>query len=148
MHVLSFSFQSSSSSALKTCHNIAHRLPNLSRLAKVVVDFFATWCGPCQVISPKFEGFSNEKDYSNVIFVKIDVDEIPVRLWPFMHCFTYYAFGTLTNPPHTFLHAQDVSEAMNIRAMPTFLAFRNGQRLGEVVGANVAKLQDLIKSNL
>ncbi|RUP51811.1 thioredoxin TrxA [Jimgerdemannia flammicorona] len=85
----------------------------------VVVDFFATWCGPCQVISPKFEGFSNEEDYSNVIFVKIDVDEV-----------------------------QDVSEAMNIRAMPTFLAFRNGQRLGEVVGANVAKLQDLIKSNL
>ena len=39
----------------------------------VVIDFFATWCGPCRVISPRVEEFSNT--YANVVFLKIDVDE-------------------------------------------------------------------------
>nr|AHY35153.1 thioredoxin [Cyanea capillata] len=38
----------------------------------IVVDFFATWCGPCKMISPKIEEFSNT--YGDVVFVKVDVD--------------------------------------------------------------------------
>ncbi|KAI9142622.1 hypothetical protein BKA69DRAFT_264369 [Paraphysoderma sedebokerense] len=41
----------------------------------VIVDFFATWCGPCKMISPKFEGFSNQ--YTNAVFLKVDVDDLP-----------------------------------------------------------------------
>jgi len=39
----------------------------------VVVDFFATWCGPCQMYGPIFEQVSNE--LSNVVFLKVNVDE-------------------------------------------------------------------------
>ena len=38
----------------------------------VAVDFFATWCGPCVHIGPKFAAMM--KDYPNVKFVKVDVD--------------------------------------------------------------------------
>lgn len=41
----------------------------------VIVDFFATWCGPCKMLSPVIEELSNK--YPNISFVKIDVDECP-----------------------------------------------------------------------
>jgi len=39
----------------------------------IVIDFFATWCGPCKMISPHLAEMSKAMD--NVIFLKVDVDE-------------------------------------------------------------------------
>jgi len=39
----------------------------------VVVDFFATWCGPCKQIAPKYEAMA--KELPHVKFVKVDVDQ-------------------------------------------------------------------------
>eukprot|EP00658_Telonema_sp_P-2_P048836 TRINITY_DN3713_c0_g1_i8.p2 TRINITY_DN3713_c0_g1~~TRINITY_DN3713_c0_g1_i8.p2 ORF type:complete len:106 (-),score=49.25 TRINITY_DN3713_c0_g1_i8:170-487(-) len=37
-----------------------------------VVDFTASWCGPCKMIAPKLEALSNEKP--DIQFIKVDVD--------------------------------------------------------------------------
>ena len=39
----------------------------------VVVDFTATWCGPCQRIGPKFVEMAGE--FTDCVFVKVDVDQ-------------------------------------------------------------------------
>ena len=39
----------------------------------VVVDFHATWCGPCKMIAPHLEEMSKSMD--DVVFLKVDVDE-------------------------------------------------------------------------
>ena len=38
---------------------------------KTVVDFYATWCGPCKMLGPVFEEVSKE---ININFVKVDID--------------------------------------------------------------------------
>ncbi|KAE8632695.1 hypothetical protein XENTR_v10001638 [Xenopus tropicalis] len=82
----------------------------------VVVDFTATWCGPCKMISPVFEKLSVENP--DVVFIKVDVDD-----------------------------AQDVAAHCDVKCMPTFHFYKNGQKVHEFSGANQAsliqKVQDL-----
>ena len=71
----------------------------------VVVDFWATWCGPCRMISPIIDKMA-EKYEGRVSVVKCNVDEsteIPIK------------FG--------------------IRNIPTILFFKGGEMVGRVVGA-------------
>lgn len=81
-----------------------------------MVDFYATWCGPCRMISPVMEKLSEE--YSSVQFIKVDVDEL-----------------------------SDVAQEVGVRAMPTFKAYKKGNQVGELVGANPAALKQLIERN-
>ncbi|KZT01155.1 thioredoxin [Laetiporus sulphureus 93-53] len=82
-----------------------------------VFDFWAQWCGPCKVISPIFEKLSESEEYTAVDFYKVDVDA-----------------------------QEQIAQEVGIRAMPTFIAFKNGQKLKDLVGANPGALQELIKA--
>jgi len=84
----------------------------------VVVDFTATWCGPCQRIGPKFVEMSDDPDFKDVVFVKIDVDE-----------------------------NEEVAASCGISAMPTFQCFKKGAKVDELVGASEEKLKEMIKKN-
>jgi len=82
----------------------------------VVLDCFATWCGPCKVIAPKVVDMA--KDFPDARFYKIDVDEV-----------------------------SDVAQELGIRAMPTFVLFKDGETVDEVVGANERALRAAIEKH-
>lgn len=39
----------------------------------VAIDFYATWCGPCRIIGPRFDALSDK--FPSITFVKVDVDQ-------------------------------------------------------------------------
>lgn len=47
----------------------------ISQNEVVLVDFFATWCGPCKMLAPSIEKLANEHTEAKV--VKVDVDQDP-----------------------------------------------------------------------
>ena len=52
--------------------NNAEEFDSLIKEGIVLVDFFATWCGPCKMLSPVLEEVSNENP--DLLVLKIDVD--------------------------------------------------------------------------
>ncbi|GIJ91047.1 hypothetical protein Asppvi_010012 [Aspergillus pseudoviridinutans] len=82
----------------------------------VVIDFWAEWCGPCRVISPFFEELSKESEFGDVEFYKVDVDQ-----------------------------EERVAQEVGIRAMPTFVVFKDGQKVDELIGVNQQGLQVLVR---
>lgn len=78
----------------------------------VVVDFYATWCGPCKMIAPKLGELSTQYEDKAVV-IKVDVDE-----------------------------CEDIAVEYGVSSMPTFLFFKNGKVVKTFSGASVEKLSD------
>lgn len=44
---------------------------------KVIVKYFADWCGTCKLISPKFKRLSSDERFENVVFLEVNAEESP-----------------------------------------------------------------------
>ena len=85
----------------------------------VLVDFWATWCGPCRSISPIVEELA--KEFSGRVKVtKLNVDESPA-----------------------------IPTQYGVRGIPTLILFKGGKILDQLVGAHPkARLKALIEKAL
>lgn len=72
---------------------------------KVLVDFWATWCGPCKMMAPIVEELASEINEENIKIGKIDVDE-----------------------------NSEIASEYGIMSIPTFIIFENGEVKQTVVG--------------
>ena len=92
-------------------------LVNDSKL--VIVDFWATWCGPCRMISPLLDELEEEMA-DQITVVKVNVDD-----------------------------ADEIAAQYRIMSIPTLLFIKNGQIVDKTVGAMPKPaLADKIKANL
>ncbi len=70
----------------------------------VLVDFTATWCGPCKALAPIIDQIATEFG-GKLKVAKLDIDDSP-----------------------------DVPSQFSIRGVPTVILFKNGQEVGRQVG--------------
>lgn len=72
----------------------------------VMVDFWATWCGPCRMLAPVIEQLAEEYEEQNVVIGKVDVDEEPA-----------------------------LAQRYGVMSIPTVVFFKNGEEFDRKVGA-------------
>ncbi len=72
----------------------------------VLVDFWATWCGPCRMIAPIIEELSNELDGKAKVG-KVNVDE-----------------------------EMELAVKYKVEAIPTLILFKDGEEKGKLLGLN------------
>jgi thioredoxin 1 len=71
----------------------------------VIVDFWAEWCGPCNMVAPVMETLA--KEYSGkVLFLKINVDKCP-----------------------------NTASKFGIMSIPTLMIFKDGKAVDQIIGA-------------
>lgn len=91
----------------------------LNKSGVVLVDFFATWCGPCKMLAPVLEELSVHMEGRTKI-LKVDVDRSP-----------------------------EVAQKYGISTIPTMILFKDGRAIEKIVGFQPAsvlrsKLQSLL----
>ncbi len=82
----------------------------------VLVDFTATWCGPCRALAPIIDQVAEELD-GQVVVGKLDIDDAP-----------------------------GIAGKLGVRGVPTVMVFKNGERVAQHVGLTTKqKLVELTK---
>jgi len=85
----------------------------------LVVDFWATWCGPCRMVGPIISELAEEYD-GEIVVGKCDVED-----------------------------CDDLAAEFGIRNIPTILFFKNGEVVDKLIGAQPkAKLEEKFKALL
>ncbi|KAL1695487.1 thioredoxin-like protein [Schizophyllum commune] len=82
----------------------------------IVIDFWAVWSGPSRIITPMFENLIATRAVPGIEGFKVDVDR-----------------------------QEEIAQAVGVRTTPTFVAFKGGEKIGEVIGANPLALQELMR---
>lgn|SRR3990167_587707 len=82
------------------------------------VKFYASWCGPCQVVKPIFESLADQ-NYEKMNFVSINIDDAP-----------------------------EIAQQYRVNSIPHIKIFKNGQEVDKVTGVNTATLEQQIKRHI
>lgn len=84
----------------------------------VLVDFWASWCGPCRMLSPIIDEIANEMKESVSVY-KVNVDDEP-----------------------------ELAQKFEVMSIPTLILFKNGEAVEQVIGVQPKEsIENLIKKH-
>ncbi|MFD2999903.1 thioredoxin family protein [Pontibacter toksunensis] len=82
---------------------------------KVVVKYYADWCGNCRLFSPKFKRMSDDEQFTNVAFLDVNAETSP-----------------------------EARKMAGVTNLPFFAVFKNGQLVDTVAASKEEAVRDLI----
>lgn len=106
----------------------------------IVVDWFATWCGPCKAIAPVID--QSSLMWSHVLFVKVQYTPSHAACALSARC--TIATNNGNNAQVDGDECQELAMQAGIKAFPTFHLYRGGKRLEVMEGADSNRLAALI----
>lgn len=91
----------------------------LNEKGLILLDFHATWCGPCRNLSPILNELANDNN-NNLKIIKIDVDKNP-----------------------------DIASEYGVRGIPSVMIFKEGVEVNKFIGLKTkTEIQNIINSSL
>ncbi len=89
---------------------------DLSANTKVIVKYFADWCGTCRLFAPKYKRLSGDEKYQNIVFLEVNAEKSP--------------------------EARKMGQVKNL---PTFAIFVNGQIQDSVCSSKEEAVVELLQ---
>jgi len=83
--------------------------------AKVVVKFFAGWCGTCRLFAPTFKRISDKPEHAGIVFLDVNAEENP-----------------------------EARKLAGVNNLPFFAVFKNGELVGTDFTSKEAGVEELI----
>lgn len=88
----------------------------LSTVSPLIIDFYATWCGPCKVIGAEIDKIEKNGRYNHITFVKVNADKL-----------------------------SGILDRYRVAALPTILAIK-GDKLWRIEGAKITELMNVLNN--
>ena len=100
-----------------------------------VIDFSATWCGPCKMISPHFDALATK--YGDAMFAKV-VSYVNIKAFYYLD---YILFKVTEDDG---VEGKAIVAEAGVRGFPSFFFFIDGVKKDEMSGANPAGLEAMV----
>ncbi|RDY28037.1 thioredoxin [Romboutsia weinsteinii] len=85
----------------------------------VVVDFFATWCGPCKMLAPVYDALGESME-GKAKFLKVDIDQ-----------------------------SLELAQKFEVATVPTVIVFKDGKELDKLIGFfPKQKLEEMVNAHI
>ena len=84
----------------------------------VFVDFYATWCGKCEMLTPELEEIA-KANHDKAVYIKIDVEA-----------------------------NEEVADMYKVECLPTLICIKNGDKIGEMKGSKVDNFKNFMSTHL